>query len=358
MVPSVPSATPDLWTSTCYQNIGVPRNPDNPFYRQTDAVSNPDGYNPLGRGFVDYGLGRTFYAALGLPAGNVGPGSDGRGDFLGVNGTFKAPSLRNVDRRARSGFVKAYMHNGVFKSLEQVVHFYNTRNLTTYPGEVIDFTRTRPYAGLRGRPLWGEPEYPSIDTLVNPEGALGMLPGTGPGGESTAQVGNLGLTAQEEADIVAFLRTLSDGYFDPFDRDPCIAITSQPVTQRVCMGGAARFTVASSVSGALEYQWRHNGEPIEGETFSYYTIVRATGADRGAYDCTVTADCGSVTSNAGMLLLCAGDFDCSGEVSVEDIFAFFAAYFSEDPTGDFNGSGEVTVQDIFDFLAAYFEGCA
>ena len=79
---------------------------------------------------------------MGLPAGNMGQHNNGQGDFLAINGTFKAPTLRNVDKRPSAGFVKAYMHNGFFKSLPQVVHFYNTRNLTSVPGEVLDFTKS------------------------------------------------------------------------------------------------------------------------------------------------------------------------------------------------------------------------
>jgi hypothetical protein len=88
------------------------------------------------------------------------------------------------------------------------VHFYNARNLTTEPGEVIDFTQPNPYANLVGVPLFPEPEYPSPVTMQNPQG----LPGS-----STNQMGNLGLTDQEENDIVAFLQTLSDGY-EPSNR--------------------------------------------------------------------------------------------------------------------------------------------
>ena len=40
----------------------------------------------------------------------------------------KVPTLRNVDKRPSPGFVKAFMHNGYFKSLKTVVHFYNTRD--------------------------------------------------------------------------------------------------------------------------------------------------------------------------------------------------------------------------------------
>jgi hypothetical protein len=70
---------------------------------------------------------------------------------------------------------------------------------------VIDFTQADPYANLEGTPLFPEPEYPSPVTLQNPQGAPGS---------SAAQVGNLGLTDQEENHIVAFLKTLSDGFDD------------------------------------------------------------------------------------------------------------------------------------------------
>jgi hypothetical protein len=54
---------------------------------------------------------------------------------------------------------------------------------------------------------------------------------------------------------------------------------------------------------------------------------------------------------------CPADFNESGEVSVQDIFDFLAAYFSGDPDADFNGQGGLSVQDIFDFLAAFFTPC-
>jgi cytochrome c peroxidase len=93
------------------------------------------------------------------------------------------PTLRNVDMRPRQDFVKAYMHNGYFKSLKEVVHFYNTRDVLPRcelgsPGEKIS--------------CWPAPEDP---TNVNHR-----------------QLGNLGLTGEEEAALVAFLRTLADGY--------------------------------------------------------------------------------------------------------------------------------------------------
>lgn len=54
---------------------------------------------------------------------------------------------------------------------------------------------------------------------------------------------------------------------------------------------------------------------------------------------------------------CAANINGSGGLSVQDIFDFLAAYFSNDPHADFNSTGGISVQDIFDFLAAYFAGC-
>jgi len=182
---------PDLFTDSHYYNIGIPRNENNPYYAQTNKVTDPVGYNALGDDYVDLGLADFLYPDGGLV----------EGDSLGIKGTFKAPTLRNVDARPDAEFVKDYGHNGVFKSLASIVHFYNTRNLTRAPGEVIDFTKPNPYEGLKGKPFWPRPEYASPETLINPAGHA-----TGPG----RHLGNLGLTAKQEADIVAFLQTLTD----------------------------------------------------------------------------------------------------------------------------------------------------
>ena len=143
-----------LFTDFTYDNLGVPRNPDNPFY--DEPVWNPDGEE-----WVDPGLGGLLWA-VGNPE-----------DVWATEwGNQKVPTLRNVDLRPNKKFVKAYGHNGYFKSLEQIVHFYNTRDLTAEG--------------------WPAPE---VQENVN-----------------TTEVGNLGLNHGEELAIVAFLRTLSDGY--------------------------------------------------------------------------------------------------------------------------------------------------
>ena len=105
-------------------------------------------------------------------------------------GHVKTPTLRNVDKRRGNGFAKAYMHNGYFKSLEQVVHFYNTSTLLRNPVACPAGTSA---AQAMARNCWPLPEF---DT-PNQAGNFALL-------------GNLGLLANEEAALVAYLKTLTD----------------------------------------------------------------------------------------------------------------------------------------------------
>jgi len=123
---------PPLFTDFTYDNLGVPKNTEYPL----------DPNAP-----VDLGLGP-----------NVLDGSE--------NGKFKVMTLRNI------GLTKPYAHNGFFKTLLEITHFYNTRDVEAEG--------------------WAVPEYP--DTVNKDE------------------LGNLGLSPQDEADLVAFMMTLSDGY--------------------------------------------------------------------------------------------------------------------------------------------------
>jgi cytochrome c peroxidase len=134
-----PDQGPPLFTDFTYDNLGVPKNPENPYYYL------PKSLNPDGTTFVDLGLG----GVLNKPE---------------ENGKFRVPTLRNVAVTA------PYMHNGIFKTLRQVVAFYNTRDVGPWPA-------------------------PEVSENVNRE-----------------ELGNLGLTEQEVDDIVAFLHALTDGF--------------------------------------------------------------------------------------------------------------------------------------------------
>ncbi|MDJ0869287.1 MAG: hypothetical protein QNK03_24500 [Myxococcota bacterium] len=76
------------------------------------------------------------------------------------DGKMKAPTVRNVDARPGKGFPKAFMHNGVFKTLAEVVHFYNTRDVPeeNWPPPEVDRNVDRDI--LEGVPL-GNLELPS-----------------------------------------------------------------------------------------------------------------------------------------------------------------------------------------------------
>jgi cytochrome c peroxidase len=197
----------EAFTMYCYSNVGVPKNPNNPFYHTTNSVTNPDGSNALGVHFIDYGLGM-----------NPNPAPDGTrfmtstvGDIPAYRGLFKAPSLRNVDLRPNRTFVKAYMHNAVFKNLEEVVHFYNKRNIAVNgSGDEVPFDlRVGPPTGYTRLIL--PPEV-----LDNVQNVAGFSPANaGAEVSNNGQVGNLGLTRGEERDLVNFMKTLTDGYTGP-----------------------------------------------------------------------------------------------------------------------------------------------
>jgi cytochrome c peroxidase len=199
----------EMFTMYCFANIGVPKNINNPYYLNTDKTTNPYGYNPYGTNYIDYGLGS-----------NPNPAPDGTvfynktpGDILQFRGLFKAPSTRNSDKRPSPTFVRAYMHNGVFKSLEEVVHFYNKRNIAVNAaGQEVAFDLRQ------GPPAGYNPLLPPPEVLDNVQNVAGLTPaqsaaqGVSGVTATNGQVGNLGLTASQEADLVNFLKILTDGY--------------------------------------------------------------------------------------------------------------------------------------------------
>jgi cytochrome c peroxidase len=146
--------------------------------------------------FTDYGL-----AALGVPRnpsipanadptfydlGLCGPlrrDLSDRGEYCGM---FKSPSLRNVALR------RAFFHNGVFRTLRQVMEFYverDTRPEKWYPREADGTVR----------------KFDDLPTQyhanVNIEPPFDRHIGDQPR-----------LSGEEIDDIIAFLQTLTDGY--------------------------------------------------------------------------------------------------------------------------------------------------
>jgi cytochrome c peroxidase len=171
-----------LFTDFTASNLGVPTNRALQFYYE--AAADAAGYSPNAEGpaYIDLGAG-FFLRKLKSLSGQLNPDSQWIALASRFDGKFQVPTLRNVDMRPRPDFIKAYMHNGYFKSLREVVHFYNKRDVLPRckagdPGEKVT--------------CWPAPE-----NMAN---------------LNKGQLGNLGLTDAEEAAVVAFLKTLTDAY--------------------------------------------------------------------------------------------------------------------------------------------------
>ena len=149
--------SPPLFTDFTYDNLGVPRNADIP--------ANADA------SFVDLGL--------------CGPQRSDlpRGDACGA---FKVPSLRNVAKTA------PYFHNGRFQTLEEVVAFYVRRD--TNPEE---WYPTGP-EGVR--------KFDDLPVAMHRNVNVSEVPYDREPGDQPA------LSPAEILDVVAFLKTLDDGY--------------------------------------------------------------------------------------------------------------------------------------------------
>ncbi len=125
--------------------------------------------------------------------------------------------------------------------------------------------------------------------------------------------------------------------------------------------------VADGYTG-VTYAWRHNGTPlangttpnnsvISGATTPDLTISSLANADAGSYDCVVSTSCGSTTSFAATLAVCAADFDCDGFVTGEDFDQYIAAFVNGSVNTDFDGDGFVTGEDFDAYIAAFAVGC-
>ena len=180
----LPTNLESLFTDFTFVNLGVPRNPNLPFLRE----SWPDQYgytaNPAGFDYHDKGFG-AFLLGAG-PSPNPNKHWSQYGEIF--EGAFQTPTLRNVDLRPglpSHAFVKAYMHNGYFKSLKEVVHFYNTRDL---------------YQVQSGKTCAGK--RINVDCFPSPDVNENL----------DMSIGDLQLTDHEEDLIVYFLETLTDGF--------------------------------------------------------------------------------------------------------------------------------------------------
>jgi cytochrome c peroxidase len=102
-------------------------------------------------------------------------------------GMFKTPTLRNTALR------RTFMHNGVYHTLQEVMDFYNFRD--TNPEKVYPLSPEGKVQKYNDIPAQYHANVDVADPPFNRH--LGDAPA---------------MTDQDEADIIAFLKTLNDGY--------------------------------------------------------------------------------------------------------------------------------------------------
>lgn len=193
----VAANTRPLFTCFGSANLGLPLNPRDAFYYQTK----PDFFgftgNPFGFGYRDLGLGTFLRSGFGAaPSPNstwtqFAPGNDGRMQTSTARNVAMTPPQCPTTEAPGPYYQKEFFHNGYIKSLKQLVHFYNTRDV--YPQSVTSgHCRTGTTEKVD---CWPMPEVSNNEDMT---------------------VGMLGLTDTEENQIVAFLETLTDGYTTPY----------------------------------------------------------------------------------------------------------------------------------------------
>ena len=202
---------------TCFgsANEGVPLNPGDVFYYQTK----PDPYgfiaNPYGFGYRDLGLGTFLRSGFGsAPNPNASwrqyaPRVDGQMQVSSVRDVALTPTQCPTTEAPGPYFQKGFFHNGYFKSLKQVVHFYNTRDKYSYPVT----SGHCPKGTTEKLDCWPTPEVRNNIDMTS---------------------GNLGLTDEEENQIVVFLQTLSDGFTKPYP--------NRDAYKGACMSGGSAAT--------------------------------------------------------------------------------------------------------------------
>jgi len=191
--------SPPLFTTFGYENTGIPKNPNNPVYTMSSI------FNPDGKGYIDNGLGGFL-------------------DDPEQNGKMKIPTLRNIAVTA------PYMHQGSFDSLDHVMVFYCKHGLGALEGD----------AGMDGGCPCGDMiaqnEIDGGGMIKDGGSPMPLSHNTSDGGSTIPDAGGfwngpcilnepevdenraiaklkmVRITPADYEDLIAFLKTLTDGY--------------------------------------------------------------------------------------------------------------------------------------------------
>jgi cytochrome c peroxidase len=191
------ASTAPLFTCFGYANLGLPKNPRDAFYFETTPDSFGFTPNPAGFTYTDFGLGTFLRSGFGsAPNPNsawtqFAATSDGQMQTSTARDVALVPPQCPTTEAPGPYFQKEFFHNGYIKSLKQLVHFYNTRDV--YRMEVE--SGECPAGKVEKVTCWPAAEVPQNQDMT---------------------VGSLGLTDTEENQIVVFLQTLTDGFTTPY----------------------------------------------------------------------------------------------------------------------------------------------
>jgi cytochrome c peroxidase len=213
------ASTRPLFTCFGYANLGLPKNPRDAFYYQFTPDSLGFTGNPGGFTYTDLGLGTFLRSGFGAaPNPNsawipFAETSDGQMQTSTARDVALTPPQCPTTEAPGPYFQKEFFHNGYIKSLKQLVHFYNTRDVYRMQVESGDC----PSGTVERVTCWPAAEVPQNQDMT---------------------IGKLDLTDAEENQIVAFLQTLNDGFTQPY---PDINTYTG-----VCMSGGTAATQGNS----------------------------------------------------------------------------------------------------------------
>lgn len=104
----------------------------------------------------------------------------------------------------------------------------------------------------------------------------------------------------------------------PITVNAATVINRQPESVSACIGSAVTFSVTASGS-SLNYQWKKDGQPINGALTNTYAIPTIAAADSANYTVVVTGLCGVLTSTPARLHVLPAD-SCTTPVSSVNMY--------------------------------------
>jgi len=156
-------------------------------------------------------------------------------------------------------------------------------------------------------------------------------------------------------------------------------ITQQPAPTATCHAGSASFSVGVSAQ-PLSFAWQVEIAPqgsgvwtdlsdgtlppatgssasVTGTTTDTLTIGEADIAAALSYRVILASECGNITSDAAILTVCIGDYNCDGGVDGSDVQAFLSDWESASPAADLNANGGIDGEDVEVFFVRWESGC-